>query len=283
MNPSRLIVFAAASGMLCVPALAQGNGRQSAIPAVPAGLLTATPKVVQTGTYPTLTWQVHYPSTVGDVAVINPPGGINLTDGVFVDVRVVGVGVTEGTAGQNKNDIPTETRISINGGNYSQLFYGTNTDVDPTHSLFTKKLPSGTSINFGGRYVKDGSWTSFTTTQNPNYQVVALKSGDKIPTSYDLKQSGNMAEYLKPYVNGDGTVKVGPMSLLVMAEYGSTNHSSAAFDYQDLVLLVSFSSKNNNGHGNNIDGVDSSNPGQGSGGPNGGTDPSGDVDDERTR
>ncbi len=38
--------------------------------------------------------------------------------------------------------------------------------------------------------------------------------------------------------------------------------------------------KNNNGHGNNEDGVDSSNPGQGKGGPNGGVDPSGDVDDE---
>src|SRR5690606_21116397 len=30
----------------------------------------------------------------------------------------------------------------------------------------------------------------------------------------------------------------------------------------------------NNGHGNNADGVDSSNPGQGSGGPNGAVDPS---------
>jgi prepilin-type N-terminal cleavage/methylation domain-containing protein len=37
----------------------------------------------------------------------------------------------------------------------------------------------------------------------------------------------------------------------------------------------------NNGHGNNEDGVDSSNPGQGNGGPNGQTDPSGSVDDEQ--
>ncbi len=45
------------------------------------------------------------------------------------------------------------------------------------------------------------------------------------------------------------------------------------------------SGKDNNGHGNNEDGVDSSNPGQGDGGPNGGVDescPSGGecVDDE---
>jgi hypothetical protein len=40
------------------------------------------------------------------------------------------------------------------------------------------------------------------------------------------------------------------------------------------------SGKSNNGHGNNADGVDSSNPGQGGGGPNGAVDPSGSVDDE---
>lgn len=40
------------------------------------------------------------------------------------------------------------------------------------------------------------------------------------------------------------------------------------------------SGKTNHGHGNNADGVDSSNPGQGDGGPNGGVDPSGEVDDE---
>jgi hypothetical protein len=44
-------------------------------------------------------------------------------------------------------------------------------------------------------------------------------------------------------------------------------------------------SKDNNGHGNNLDGVDSSNPGEGKGGPNGGVDQSCDgsgacVDDE---
>lgn len=41
------------------------------------------------------------------------------------------------------------------------------------------------------------------------------------------------------------------------------------------------SGKSNNGHGNNVDGVDSSNPGQGKGGPNGEADPSGTVDDEK--
>jgi hypothetical protein len=38
--------------------------------------------------------------------------------------------------------------------------------------------------------------------------------------------------------------------------------------------------RENNGHGNNRDGVDCSNPGRGHGGPNGEDDPSGDDDDE---
>ncbi len=42
------------------------------------------------------------------------------------------------------------------------------------------------------------------------------------------------------------------------------------------------SGNGNNGHGNNEDGVDVSNPGQGSGGPNGTPDQSGNVDDEST-
>jgi len=42
-----------------------------------------------------------------------------------------------------------------------------------------------------------------------------------------------------------------------------------------------FGTKSNNGHGNNADGVDSSNPGQGSGGPNAdGADSDSSVDDE---
>lgn len=49
----------------------------------------------------------------------------------------------------------------------------------------------------------------------------------------------------------------------------NTNENNGSNDVHD-----------NNGHGNNIDGVDSSNPGQGNGGPNGQQDTNGGVDDE---
>ena len=287
MNPTKLLTFAAASTLLALPAVAQkggGNAGGNSLPdpLIPAGNLVATPKVVQTGTYPTLSWAISYPSTIPDVCLISPPGTITVTrNNTYVDVRVVGVGVSECAHGEDSDQIYAESRISVGGGDYAQIFYGTNADVDPTHSLFTKKLQKGTTINFGGRYVKNRAWTPFMTTTNSNFQMVALKNGDTIPTTYNLPQSGRMAEYLKPYVNADGTVKLGSMSLLILAEYASTDRSQACFDYQDFVLIVNFSGKNNNGHGNNLDGVASSNPGKGSGGPNGGEDPSGDFDDER--
>lgn len=257
-----------------------GNNRTEALPTKPVASFSASPSVVQTGTIPTLRWTIIYPSRVGDVATITPPGTITLTEPMFVQVRAVGVGVTSNLNGGQSSDAPAETRISVNGSSYQQLFYGNNSDVDPAHSLYVKKHNAGTVLNFGGRYVRDYQWTPFYSTRSANMQVIALVDGDSIPTSYDLNQSGRMAEYLKPYVDSTGKVDIGPLSILVLGEYGTSTHSSPSFDYQDFVLLVNLSTKNNNGHGNNIDGVDASNPGQGTGGPNGGEDPSAGVDDE---
>ncbi len=242
--------------------------------------MTVSPTVVQTGTQPTVQWNILYPSKVSDVAVINTPGTIILTKNMYVSVQPVGTGVTSADSAQF-SPLPTDARISVNGGAYKQLFYGTQANVDSAYSLYIKKHTEGTTIDFGGRYVKNGVWSEFFTTKHPNLQVVALVNGDAPPTQSPLGQSPNLAGYLKPYLDASGKVKIGPLSVLVLMELGTKDHVKDYFDYQDQVLLVTFSSKHpNNGHGNNLDGVDSSNPGQGSGGPNGGVDPSGDVDDE---
>lgn len=270
------------------PASAQngkGNGLPSTIPAVPLAVFSANPSIVQTGTYPTLTWSITYPSKVSDVATITAPGVVTLNTPMYVSVRPVGVGVTQSGRGDDISTIHSEARISINGSSYQQLFYGTNTDVNPSTSLYIKKLTSGTTIDFGGRYVIGNEWTPFYTTKSSNMQVITLANGDTLPTSVDLAASGTLASYLKPYinyVNGQGIVNIGPMNVLVLMELAEKDHGNSRFDYQDVVLLVNFASKHpNNGHGNNLDGVDSSNPGKGSGGPNGEVDPSGGVDDER--
>lgn len=259
-----------------------GNSKVSGtIPSLPIGALQANPTVVQTGTHPTLSWSILYPSKVSDVASITPPGSITMTTPMFLSVRPVGVGVTGSDSGVDSDDIHVESRISINGSAYDQIFYGVDGDVDPAYSLFIKKVHPGTTVDFGGRYVENGAWTPFYTTRSGNQQVIALVDGDVVPTTFDLKQSGKLAKSLKPYFDGTGKVNIGPLSVLILMELAESDHANGDFDYQDKALLVSFSSQHpNNGHGNNLDGVDSSNPGGGSGGPNGEVDPSGGVDDE---
>ncbi len=252
------------------------------IPSVPMGVMSAYPTMVQTGTKPTLTWSILYPSKVSDLAEITPPGTITITDkNIYVSVQPIGTGITTCDPTQGSTPLYTDARLSVNGGTYAQLFYGIQSDVSPAYSLYIKKLGVGDTLNFGGRYVRNGAWSPLYTTLSSNFQIVALVNGDTPPTSFSLYQSSILASYLKPYLNASGKVNIGPLSVLVLMELGQTNHSSPCFDYQDMVLLVSFSTKHpNNGHGNNLDGVDSSNPGQGHGGPNGMVDPSGGVDDE---
>jgi len=267
-------------GLLSLPAHAQ-----SSVPSRPMGSLSAYPSVVQTGTKPTLTWSILYPSRVGNLATITLPGTITIVENnTMVSVHPIGMGVTESDPVQGTIPLPVDARLSLNGSSYIQLFYGTQTDVNPAWVLYSKKLKTGDKLNFGGRFVKNNSWSSFFTTLSGNMQVIVLKDGDTPPTTFPLHQSSQLANYLRPYLDASGKVNVGPMSLLILMELNQTNNNLSSFDYQDSALLLTFNGKTNNGHGNNLDGVDSSNPGKGSGGPTGlnnsGQDPSGGVDDE---
>jgi hypothetical protein len=244
--------------------------------------MSAFPTIVQTGTKPTLTWNIIHPSKVSDVAVINPPGTLIPNQQIYVSVQPVGTGIANCVPGQAQVTYPVEARISVNGGSYQQLFYGTQANVEPQYSLYIKRLKANDTIDFGGRYVVNGTWTPFYTTRSANMQVISLVRGDTPPANLPLSTSSKLASYLKPYLDATGKINIGPMSVLVLMELSETRLNQPCFDYQDMVLLVTFSTKHpNNGHGNNLDGVDSSNPGQGKGGPNGTVDPSGGVDDER--
>jgi hypothetical protein len=278
-----------------------GAQTTSAIPLMPLGELSAFPTIVQTGTKPTLTWAILHPSAItggsggtggtagGSLGVplvaISPPGTLIPNQTLYVTVQPVGTGVTTCNSNLVSTSLPAEARVSVNGSTFTQLFYGTQLNVNPSKKLFIKKVLANQKIDFGGRYVINNTWSPFYTTRSANLQVVAMANGDTPLTTFPLHQSSQLAAYLRPYLDGAGRIKIGPMSVLIMMEIGATSRSLPCFDYQDMLLLVTFSLKHpNNGHGNNLDGVDSSNPGQGSGGPTGlnnsGQDPSGGVDDE---
>jgi len=295
MKTSRLaslaIAITSTSVFVCGAARAQTYPESD--PIVPVGVLTAFPTLVQTGTHPTLTWNIMHPSKVTGslsssggssgtetAAVINPPGTIIPTQDLFVTVQIIGTGVTA-CQGGSLAPPPTDLRLSLGGGQYVQLFYGTQDEVNSSQRLYTKKVYAGQTVDLGGRFVSGNGWSPFYTTRSSNLQVVSLVNGEMLPSSSKFQGLNTMAGYLKPYLDASNRVKIGPLSILVLMELGQTNHSTPCFDYQDQVVLVTLSRKHpNNGHGNNLDGVDSSNPGNGQGGPNGDVDPSGGFDDE---
>lgn len=256
----------------CEPTKAENK-----IPNCPLAIFTVNPTVTQVGTHPTLSWSIIYPEKVSGVAVISPTGTITLTKPCYVSVQPIGVGVT--AYHKDMREAFIEARIDVNNTGYKQLFYGKMTDVQPQYSLYIQKLNSGNTINFGGRYCLDNKWGTFYSTSTTQAKIVTLVNGASIPTYTPVATKAN---FMTPYFDGSNKVQAGPMSVIVMMELGEENRLSSAFDYQDQALLVTFSTKHpNNGHGNNLDGIDSSNPANGSGGPNGAVDPSGTIDDEK--
>ncbi len=258
-RPAALAAVLLATGVSAPCALAQAN-RQ---PTIPVGSLTAFPTVVQPGVHPTLTWNITYPSIVQDFVKVDK-NQITPKETLDCHIRVLGAGVTVSNSnGSNLQFVPTRAEVSYGGGSYSPVFYGKNPDVKPNKVVWSQEVTAGTTIRFGGKYYYNRNWGPHFTSQSGTNNVRTLVNGDTPPTTYPLHTAPTLESFIKPYLDEEGKVKIGPMDVIVFMEL--THHDSQSYDQgydlQDMVLLVTFRTKNNNGHGNNVDGVDSSNPG----------------------
>lgn len=237
------------------------------IPPDPVGWLTAYPTVVQTGTKPTLTWSITYPSVVKDYVEIIPPATVNPKEKLDVEIRVLGNGVTVSSSNSNNYSfVDAEAWLDFDGGGWDRIFYGDNHDVNPSNVVWSKKnVQAGETLKFGGRYYYDG-YGPFRHSTDGNQCVRTLVSGDTPPDVIPEYDAPSLEDFIKPYLGHDGKVNIGPMDVIVFMEltHSDSQQNDPGYDLQDMVLLVTFTSnnpKNNNGHGNNADGVDSSNPG----------------------
>jgi len=221
-------------------------GRSSAQqdPLVPVGSLSANPSFVQVGMKPNLTWNVTYPEVVKDIVTVTPPGTLTPKQKVVMDVRVIGASVkltwTNNWGQVTRWEwVPTEALISVAGASYSRIFYNTQDKVVGSKIVHTSTVQSGKSINFGGRYYLDG-WSTLYTSTNSSKNVVALVDGDTPPTTTPLYQQPTIEDFIKPYLDGQGRVKIGPKDVIYLMELTHTNKNDGGFDLQDLALLVTF-------------------------------------------
>lgn len=269
------------AAIFALPAIA-GNGN-STDPLIPVGSLSAYPTLVQTGTHPTLNWEIQYPETAEDIVTIEPGGTITPKVDLCLEIRVLGASYQIGRDRKGRpiwGYVQAEVKVG-NSSTWSRFFNDTQDKVKPHQIYYAQGVARSYPIEFRARCYTGRYWKPYRSTENPSANLVALVDGDTPPTSIPAFSQGNIESFLKPYLDAGGKLNLGPKDVIFLIELGQTDTSASGFDLQDLVLLATFDyCKNNNGHGNNYDGVDVSNPGQDGGGPNGEDDPSGDVDDE---
>ena len=128
----------------------------------------------------------------------------------------------------------------MNGSGYNPIFYGTNNDVNPNEIVYTKTVEEGEEVNFGSRYYYNYSWGPWFSTTNSNGNVVALRNGDTPPTTTPMHYAPTIETFIRPYLDEDGKIKIGPRDVLYLMELTHTNPYHSGFDLQDMALLVTF-------------------------------------------
>ena len=99
-----------------------------------------------------------------------------------------------------------------------------------------------TDINvFGSSWYDSGSRImEIDSSSNGHGQNVwVLKDGDDVPTVQGLNDQLDLALYLSAYIS-DGKIALASNEIIYVYELGTTNMSSTAADFQDLVVLISF-------------------------------------------
>lgn len=237
MKTIKLAAISAVVSSVC--ALVPMRALSQTSPSVPVGTLTAFPSVVQTGTKPTLTWNISYPEIVKDVVTIGDDT-VTPKENLVCDIRILGLGVTSYSNGKITY-YRTLGKMKYNGSSsWTTIYDGKQTDSIVQNQGIVK---SGLTINknktmsFGGQYY-NGGWETFYASGTDN--VRTLVNGDRPPSNVPDYNAPSLETFLKPYLDASGKVKIGPMDVIVFMELTDTNKNVVGYDLQDLVMLLTF-------------------------------------------
>lgn len=240
MKTSHLAAVSAALTTLC--ALVPASSFAQTSPSIPVGTLTAFPTVVQTGTKPTLTWSINYPSVVQDFVTITPPATVTPKQNLICDVRILGLGVTSQNSNGSITYYRTRGRWKYNTmSSYSDIYDGKQTDtIVQTQGLVKTSISVTKSkpMNFSGQYYNSEWQTLYLSTSGDN--VRTLKSGDTPPSNVPDYNAPSLESFLRPYLDSSGKVRIGPMDVIVFMELTHTDKNDVGYDLQDCVMLITF-------------------------------------------
>ena len=232
---------AVAASALAIFALASQQAlAQSVNPSMPFGKLTVSPTQVLTGTRPSLTWSISYPSSAKDFVTITTPGGITPKQDLRCDVRILGASVTTQDAKGHIIFVETVGLLCYNGmSTWERIFDGTYTSAIAQNQGIVKTFTATANqpINFGG-YTMINSVNSLTYTSLIGKNVRFHVNGDKPPSAIADYNASGLQSFIKPYLDASGNVKIGPLDVIVFIELTTSKKSTLGYDLQDLVFLI---------------------------------------------
>jgi hypothetical protein len=168
---------------------------------------------------------------------IVPPNVIKPKKDLKMKVRVLGASFQESIT----SFLPVEVQWSKNSATWSRIYYGLQTNVQPSIPVLQTTVKAGDTINFGGRGYRDREWLPLYNTAQTTKNLIMLKNGDSVPSTVPALNGSSIESFLKPYMDTvTKKVKIGDRDLILLMELGQTNTSSSGFDLQDLVILVTF-------------------------------------------
>ena len=285
------------------------HSQEEETPTIPVGTLSAFPTIVQTGTKPQLTWDITLPEGVDDIIEISGNGIIVPKRCLIMDIRVLGAPIKRPVYNdqgevEDWSWVLTEAQFNYHAQGFNRIFFDTHEYINPNEIVYSQAVAKDTILTFGGRYAEnEGTWSEWLSSTNSG-RVVALMDGDTPPTNTPFSSQAGLEPFMLPYLDDNGNINLGAREAIVLMELTHSDPEESGYDLQDLVLLVSFydeisqdgglpadcedlvthpgngHAKGNNGHGNNVDGVDMSNPGSG---PQHDMDTDATVDDEKKR
>lgn len=239
MKTNQLAAVAAA--IIIAGTLVSPRAYSQSSPSIPVGSLTAFPTVVQTGTKPTLTWDISYPSQVTAVVTVGPTGTITPLRPLIVDLRILGAQIGNGT-----NWYVVEAYRKIGTGTFTRFFAEKQTGVDTSKVYHTQAVQASQTLDIQGRVASSSSssptsWQAFYSTGVTGNNVRALVNGDT-PPSYGAAWANQttIKSALSAYMGADGKIKIGPMDVIFLFELWGSKTSEGYFDMQDLVVLATF-------------------------------------------
>ncbi len=114
---------------------------------------------------------------------------------------------------------------------------------NPRHANLANVQP-GTSITVSGRSFLPGRTSAYMTVHsNPaNQQVKVLRNGDLVPDIRPYQNQTAAKEYLATYIDPETRrVTIAENQAIFLFELGTTSLTTAAADFQDLVVLITLS------------------------------------------